>query len=285
MKRAKPISIAYIKLSTLFILFFICPIIQAQDTTSAIIERSKDSLIIASREGMYTLTFRGKDLLETRFTTSHNSDSLVVHMGSEEKDLKLNVSKVADSLALSSEGINISINKEPFRIIYNFEQLWVDLNTGKRHLPGSSIFVSREEEIVPELVRSGAIFPVVKEEKYDEPLRYLQLHYVFSSGTKEKQKNTCNDSIVLGSYCYNTLVKAGNNLNITVEREANPLSGSGEEIEMGEVEFIVHIVNRKVEFVWVNGIKYTGKNYMHQGNLVVPLNFRENRAELKVEWD
>lgn len=285
MRRTQPTSKIDLKLPGLLAVFLIGLNIHAQDTIHTSLEENRDSVIIASKEGVYSLSFKGKDLLETRFTTSGSTDSLVVHMGSGDQNLKLNVSEVADSLALSSEGIDILINKEPFKINYNFEQLWVDLKTGKRHLPGSSISVSGKDDIVPGLARSGAIFPVIKEEKYGEPLKYLQLHYIFSSATREKERNTCNDSIDTGTYCFNINVTTTNNLDITIERKPAPFKEAGKGLDTEDVDFVVHTINRKVKFIWVNGIKYTGKNYMHQGNLVVPLNFRENKSVLKVEWN
>ncbi|QCY68715.1 hypothetical protein FHG64_04510 [Antarcticibacterium flavum] len=266
-------------------IFFMGLNLKAQDSIRPNIEENRDSVIIASKEGVFSLSFSGKDKLETSFSNSSSSDSLVVHMGKGEQDLKLNVPEVADSLSISSEGIDIFINKDPFGITYNFDQLWVDLQTGKRHLPGSSILVSGEEDIVPELARSGAIFTVIKEEKYGEPLRYLQLHYIFSSATEEKQRNTCDDSIITGDHCFHIEVKSTNSLDITIERQPAPFREAGEGLDSDDVDFVVHIINRTVKFVWVNGIKYTGKNYMHQGNLVVPLSFRDDKVELKVEWN
>lgn len=273
------------RLPVILAAFFLSLTIQAQDTTHTIIEENRDSVVIASKEGVFSLSFSGKDMLETRFSTSGSSDSLVVHMGSGDQDLKLNVSEVADSLSLSSEGIDILIKKEPFGIIYNFEQLWIDLTTGKRHLPGSSISVSGQGDIVPKLARSGAIFPVIEEEKYGEPYKHLQLHYIFSADVKEKQQTTCTQKIVTGAYCFNVVVEAGNSLNINIERESAASNEAGEGVDTEDVDFVVHTINRTVDFVWVNGIKYTGKNYMHQGNLVVPLNFREDKAVLKIEWN
>jgi hypothetical protein len=110
---------------------------QAQDSIQKKKQENRDSIVIASREGVFSLSFKGQDLLETRFSpNAGNSDSLVVHMGNGEQDLKLNVSEVADSLSLSSEGVDILIKKEPFGITYNFQQVWIDFSNGKRHLPG-----------------------------------------------------------------------------------------------------------------------------------------------------
>jgi oligosaccharide 4-alpha-D-glucosyltransferase len=73
--------------------------------------------------------------------------------------------------------------------------------------------------------------------------------------------------------------------NIIIRRENHSFSKRGEAPDVEEVDFVVHPINRTVNFVWVNGIKYTGKNYMHEGKLIVPLNFREDRSELKIEWN
>lgn len=265
--------------------FFIVLISQAQDTVHKKMQENRDSIVIASKEGVFSLSFSGQDLLETRFSLNEeNSDSLIVHMGNGEQELKLNVSEVADSLSLSSEGVDILIKKEPFGITYNFQQLWIDFSNGKRHLPGSSVTVSAEDDLILLFVRSGAIFPVLEEEKYGEPLRHLQLHYVFSSEVKKKRTNTCTTEAI-GTYCYDIEIETGNSLNIIVEREAIPLEERCEETDVEEVDFVVHPINRTANFVWVNGIKYTGKNYMHQGKLIVPLNFQEEKAVLKIDWN
>jgi hypothetical protein len=284
LKKNNPASSSQFRLPVLIFTFLFGLISQAQDSIYKERQENRDSIVIASEQGNFSLSFKDKDILETRFIPdAGSSDSMVVHMGNGDQDLKLNISEVADSLSLSSEGIEILIKKEPFGITYNFQQLWMDFGNGKRHLPGSRVTVKSKDDIIPMLVRSGAIFPVVEEEKYGEPNEHLQLHYVFSSEVKKKQKDTC-ISQGYGDYCYDIIIEGGNSLNITIKRENLPLDKRGEEPDLEEVDFVVHPVNRKVAFIWVNGIKYTGKNYMHEGKLIVPLNFREDRAELKVDW-
>lgn len=284
MKKTNRASSSKFRLPVLLLIFFTAIISQAQDSIYKERQENRHSIVIASGEGNFSLSFKDKDILETRFLQhADRSDSLVVHMGNGDQDLKLNISKVADSLSLSSEGIEILIKKEPFGITYNFQQLWIDFSTGKRHLPGSRVTVKSKDDIIPMLVRSGAIFPVLEEEKYGEPHKHLQLHYVFSSEVKKKQKDTCTYQIY-GSNCYDIQIEAGNSLDITIKRESLPLGERGEEKDLEEVDFVVHLINRSAAFIWVNGIKYTGKNYMHKGKLVVPLNFREDCTELKIDW-
>ena len=259
--------------------------LHSQDTVHKMVQENRDSIVIASKEGVFSLTFKGRDMLETSFSSNTgNSDSLVVHMGNGEQNLKLNVSEVADSLSLSSEGVDILIKKEPFGITYNFHQVWVDFSNGKRHLPGSRVTVSTEEKLIPLFVRSGAVFPVLEEEKFGKPFRHLQLHYIFSSEKNKKQKDTC-DVEIFGTYCYDINIETGESLDIVIQREAIPLAQRGEKKDVEEVDFVVHPINRTVSFVWVNGIKYTGKNYMHEGKLIVPLNFREDKSVIKIEWN
>lgn len=55
-----------------------------------------------------------------------------------------------------------------------------------------------------------------------------------------------------------------------------------------EIKLIdLHIENleKEVQFVYVNGIKYTGKNYMHLEKLNIPVRFDQNETIIKIEFN
>lgn len=168
---------------------------------------------------------------------------------------------------------------------------WIDFYTGKTFKGGTKILVPVEKEYIPTFIRGGAFIPkadlVQTTANYDAST--LDVHYYYdpqaieSSGLLYHDDGLTPEAYQKGIY---EIVKFQSKLepgaiNLLIEKEEGENSTS-------EIQLLrIHIENLKVpvKFLWLNGIKYTGKNYMHQEKLDIPVSFYQEQTTIKIEFE
>lgn len=165
--------------------------------------------------------------------------------------------------------------KSPFSINYKFLEPWYNAQNGKKYNSGSSHSITNKEALIPGLARGGALIPLVKPER-DE---LWQVHYFFKEEEKEKKRKFCpeNFSAPEGEECIDVSYKIAGK-EIAFNFNANSSSPTTDEMEL-----VLHGLENRIEFVWLNNIKYTPKNFLHEGKQFIPLRFDSPENTLRIE--
>ncbi len=168
---------------------------------------------------------------------------------------------------------------------------WYDFYTGKSFKGGSSYNIELNKGHIPTFVRGGAFIPMAKpiQTTVNYNPEVLEVHYYFDRDIKKTEGLVYNDDGITpqayekGKYELLEFSSSltGNALSIEVNRDL----GIDFEPQIEVVELFIQNLKMPVKFVWVNGIKYTGKNYMHQGNLIIPISLREEASTIKIEFN
>src|SRR5690606_23617555 len=117
----------------------------------------------------------------------------------------------------------------------------------------------------------------------------LEVHYYFDEEVKESKgflyhddgKNTM--AIEEGKYeiiNFTSSLEAAA-LNLKVEKAG----GSGLEQGVQLIEVVIENLKKPINVVWVNTLRFTAKNYMHNGKLVIPVRFDNQVTTIKVEFE
>lgn len=168
---------------------------------------------------------------------------------------------------------------------------WIDFYKGTTYKGGTKSIVPVEKAYIPTFIRGGAFIPKadVMQTTANYNASQLDVHYYFDPQAKESSGLLYLDDGV-SPWAYEKgiyeIVKFKASLesgaiNIKIDKEEGEHSTS-------EIEVLrIHIENLKnpVKFVWLNGIKYTGKNYMHEGKLDIPVRFYQEQTTIKIEFD
>ncbi len=177
-------------------------------------------------------------------------------------------------------------------IYFPGEGNWFDFYSNKKYSGGKTVLVSFEEDHIPTFVRGGAFIPMAKPMQttanYDAST--MDVYYYFDANTKESQgmlyqdDGETPDSYNKGMYEIVRMesIYNGTELNLKINKEVG-----GENFD-SEIELVrMHIENlqKPIKFVWLNGIKYTAKNYMHRGKLDIPISFYQEISTIKIEFD
>ncbi len=202
--------------------------------------------------------------------------------------------KVADTYLwgndfLVSPVLQDSIHKK--EVYFPGKDNWFDFYTGKKHPGGTRDSVSLSQDHIPTYVRGGAFIAMAKPmlTTADYSGETLEVHYYFDEQIKQSSSYVYHDdgktpdSFEKGSY---ELLKfessySGDALDITIEKEAGGNSTSAVRL----VEITVENLKKPMGFVWVNGIKYTNKNFLHQKKLHIPVRFELARTTIKIEFN
>jgi len=182
-----------------------------------------------------------------------------------------------------------SINKK--EVYFPGNGNWFDFYSGKKHKGGTRDSISVSQDHIPTYVRGGAFIPMAKplQTTANYSGEIIEVHYYFDDEIEESSSFLYNDdgktphSFENGQY---EIIKfesslSGDSLGLKMEKEAGENSTSVVRI----VEIIVENIQKSLGFVWVNGIKYTSKNFMHQGKLHIPVRFDKNITTIKVEFN
>lgn len=227
------------------------------------------------------------------FQNSHSGIPLMRPLFFEEPE-NFELYKIADTYLWGNDML-VSMISEPGitekEIYFPAGNNWIDYYSGKIFEGGTKSIVSVVKSHIPTYVRGGAFIPKANlmqtTANYDAST--LDVHYYYDSQTKESSGLLYHDDGVTpeafqkGRY---EIVKFQSNLesgtiNLRIEKEEGKNSAS-------EIQLLrIHIENldETVKFVWLNGIKYTGKNYMHQGKLDIPVRFYQDITTIKIEFE
>lgn len=244
-------------------------------------ENSENSISISAEEGLYTISFPDDNSIETSFrdinltdTIKPATDSLLINLGAA-SEITVSPVPISDTLKISLKGLEMKFIKNPFSINYQFQEPWYNLETGKKYTSGSSYNVSNKEGLISKLARGGALIPSVKAER-DE---LWQVHYFFKEEEKEKIRDFCPEDFnaPAGEECIEVSYKfSGKELIFNVNATSNSPTTD-------EMELVLHGLENRIEFVWLNNIKYTPKNFLHEGKQFIPLRFDSPENTLRIE--
>ncbi len=176
-------------------------------------------------------------------------------------------------------------------VIFPSTNNWFDFYTGKKYKKGTVASVKVVEEYIPVFVRGGAFIPMARPiqttANYD--VSVLDVHFYYDEQAKNSTASLYNDDGktsnayekgMFESIEMEAEVDTGA-INITIQKKLGQNA-------ISEIDLIdLHIENLKKEvlFVYVNGIKYTGKNYMHLGKLSIPVRFNKAETTIKIEFN
>ncbi len=176
-------------------------------------------------------------------------------------------------------------------VIFPATNNWFDFYTGKKYAKGTVANVKIEEDHIPVFVRGGSFIPMAKPMQttanYDPST--LDVYFYYDEQSKKSDAIIYNDNgktsdaFEKGMF---EMVKMESVLDMdTVTIKIAKEVGENATSEINLIELHVENLGKEVKFVWVNGIKYTGKNYMHLGKLNIPVRFDQNETIIKIEFN
>jgi alpha-glucosidase (family GH31 glycosyl hydrolase) len=168
---------------------------------------------------------------------------------------------------------------------------WFDFYSGKKHKGGTLDSVSVSQDNIPTFVRGGAFIPIAKpmQTTTDYSGEIIEVHYYFDDEIEKSSSFLYNDdgktpnSFENGQY---EIINFESNLSkdsldLKIEKEA----GDSSTTSIRLVEIIVENLKKPLGFVWVNGIKYTYKNFLHKEKLHIPVRFDQSITTIKIEFN
>jgi alpha-glucosidase (family GH31 glycosyl hydrolase) len=211
-----------------------------------------------------------------------------------EEPENLEIYEVADTYLwgndfLVSPVMQDSINKK--EVYFPGNGNWFDFYSGKKHKGGTRDSISVSQDHIPTYVRGGAFIPMAKpmQTTADYSGEILEVHYYFDEEIKESSSYLYHDdgktphSFENGQY---EIIKfesslSGDSLDLKIEKE----EGENSTTAIRVVKIIVENLKKPMGYVWVNGIKYTNKNFLHQEKLNIPVRFDQNITTIKIEFN
>jgi len=182
-----------------------------------------------------------------------------------------------------------SINKK--EVYFPGNGNWFDFYSGKKHKGGTRDGISVSQDHIPTYVRGGAFIPMAKplQTTADYSGDILEVHYYFDEEIKESSSYLYHDdgktphSFENGQY---EIIKfesslSRDSLDLKIEKE----EGENSTTAVRVVEIRVENLKKPLGFVWVNGIKYTNKNFLHREKLNIPVRFDQNVTTIKIEFN
>ncbi|MCJ7756564.1 MAG: DUF4968 domain-containing protein [Gillisia sp.] len=182
-----------------------------------------------------------------------------------------------------------SINKK--EVYFPGNGNWFDFYSGKKHKGGMHDSISVSQDHIPTYVRGGAFIPMAKplQTTANYSGEILEVHYYFDEEIEESSSYLYHDdgktpnSFKKGQY---EIIKfesslSGDSLNLKIEKE----EGENSTTAVRLVEITVENFKKPMGFVWVNGIKYTNKNFLHREKLNIPVRFDQNITTIKIEFN
>ena len=176
-------------------------------------------------------------------------------------------------------------------VIFPSTNNWFDFYTGKKYSKGTVASVKVVEDYIPVFVRGGSFIPMAKPMQttanYDPSV--LDVYYYFDEQTKKSSGIIYNDdgktpnAFEKGMFEIIKLNSEVTNpeLTIIIKKEL----GENATSEINLIDLHIENLEKEVQFVYVNGIKYTGKNYMHLGKLNIPIRFDQAETTIKIEFN
>lgn len=176
-------------------------------------------------------------------------------------------------------------------VIFPSTNNWFDFYTGEKHSKGTVASVKVVEDHIPVFVRGGAFIPMARPMQttanYDAST--LDVYFYYDEQAKKSNSVIYNDdgktpnAFEKGMF---EMVKMESALDmdaITIKMAKEVGENATSEIKL--IDLHIENLKKEVKFVWVNGIKYTGKNYMHLGKLNIPVRFDQSETIIKIEFN
>lgn len=168
---------------------------------------------------------------------------------------------------------------------------WFDFYTGEKYKKGSEASVKVVEDHIPVFVRGGAFIPMARPMQttanYDASI--LDVYFYYDEQAKKSNSFIYHDNgktpqaYEKGLY---EIVKMESVLDIdAVTIKITKEVGAHATSEIKLIDLHIENLNKEVQFVWVNGIKFTAKNYMHLGKLNIPVRFDQNETIITIEFN
>ncbi len=168
---------------------------------------------------------------------------------------------------------------------------WFDFYSGKKYKGGTTQSIALKEDHIPTYVRGGAFIPMAK------PLQnttgftgeVVEVHYYYDNEIKESKGYLYYDDGITpmafekGEYEKINFESGFNSGSLEIKIEKEKGLNTVQEIQM--IEVVIRNLQRPVDVVWVNTLRFTSKNFMHNGNLVIPVRFDNNITTIKLEFN
>ena len=179
-------------------------------------------------------------------------------------------------------------NKE---VIFPSTNNWFDFYTGEKYAKGTVALVEVVEDHIPVFVRGGAFIPMARPMQttanYDAST--LDVHFYYDEQAKKSNSvlyhddGKTPDAFEKGMFEKVKMesILDMDSVTIKIEKEVGEKATSA----INLIDLHIENLKREVGFVWVNGIKYTGKNYMHLGKLNIPVRFDQPETIIKIEFN
>ncbi|WP_231367581.1 TIM-barrel domain-containing protein [Gillisia sp. JM1] len=176
-------------------------------------------------------------------------------------------------------------------VIFPSTNNWFDFYTGKKYAKGTVASVNVVEDHIPVFVRGGAFIPMARPMQttanYDAST--LDVYFYYDEQAKKSDAVIYNDdgktpdAFEKGMF---ELVKLESELDVdAVTIKIKKEVGKNATSEIKLIDLHIENLEKEVQFVYVNGIKYTGKNYMHLEKLNIPVRFDQNETIIKIEFN
>lgn len=207
----------------------------------------------------------------------------------------LNLYEVADTYLWGNDILVSPVMESQLKeksVVFPGTSNWFDAYSGKKYQGGTTQNIPVVEEHIPTFVRGGAFIPMAKpvQTTADFTGETLEVHYYFDEDLKESSGFLYHDDgkspVAIEENKYEII-------NFTSSLEPKILNIKVEKEEDGEVtdkilliEVVIENLKRTVDVVWVNTLRFTAKNYMHNGKLVIPVRFdSSNLTTIKLEFN
>ncbi|WP_246136830.1 TIM-barrel domain-containing protein [Gillisia hiemivivida] len=176
-------------------------------------------------------------------------------------------------------------------VIFPSTNNWFDFYTSKKYAKGTVASVNVVEDHIPVFVRGGAFIPMARPMQttanYDAST--LDVYFYYDEQAKKSDAVIFNDdgktpdAFEKGMF---ELVKLESELDVdAVTIKIKKEVGKNATSEIKLIDLHIENLEKEVQFVYVNGIKYTGKNYMHLEKLNIPVRFDQNETIIKIEFN
>lgn len=206
----------------------------------------------------------------------------------------LDLYKVADTYLWGNDILVSPVMESGLKekaVVFPGSSNWFDTYSGKKYKGGTTQNIPVVEEHIPTFVRGGAFIPMAKPMQTTAGYtgETIEVHYYYDEDVKESSAFLYHDdgtsTVAIEENKYEII-------NFTSTLEPKILNIKVQKEEAGEftdnirlIEVIIENLKRPVDVVWVNTLRFTAKNYMHNGKLVIPVPFGENVTSIKLEFN
>ena len=206
----------------------------------------------------------------------------------------LNLYEVADTYLWGNDILVSPVMESGLKeksVIFPGTSNWFDAYSGKKYRGGNTQNIPVVEEHIPTFVRGGAFIPMAKPMQTTAGYtgETMEVHYYFDEEVKESKgflyHDDGNNTMAIEDNKYEIIHFTSKTetaaLNLRIEKEG--FSDLEEGVRL--IEVVIENLKKPINVVWVNTLRFTAKNYMHNGKLVIPVRFENKVTTIKVEFN